>query len=66
MMENCSTCPYPQKCGARGQCLTGKITGEATTLAQPKPMSVLTTDGIGMTGFIKNVKKKQFKKAVKK
>lgn len=65
-MENCSTCPYPQKCGARGQCLTGKVAGEATTLPQPKPMSVLTTAGMSMTGIIKSVKRKQFKKAEKK
>ena len=62
-MQHCSPCPYPPKCGARGQCLTGKIAGEATTLPQPKPMSVLTTDGMSMTGIIKKVKKK---KAVKK
>ena len=62
-MQHCSTCPYPPKCGARVQCLTGKIAGEATTLPQPKPMSVLTTDGMAMTGIIKKVKKK---KAVKK
>jgi azurin len=43
-------------------CITGRIVGEAVVLAKPKPMQVLTTDGMAMTGVEEKVKKKKVKK----
>lgn len=62
MMELCNSCPYPPRCSAMVHCIAGKIVGEAVVLAKPKPMQVLTTDGMAMTGVEEKVEKKKVKK----
>ena len=65
-MKTCEHCPYPKRCIPADRCIAFKIGAEPVILADPKPIEINTTYGVGTTakapsklsGKAKKVKKK--------
>ena len=52
-MKHCSVCTYEWKCTARCKCLLGKIKPEEVKIEMPKPIPVMGTRGVVMSGKLK-------------
>jgi|TARA_R110002167_G_scaffold95112_2_gene253511 hypothetical protein len=57
-MKHCDVCTYEWKCTARCKCLLGKIKPEEVKIEMPKPIPVMGTRGVVMSGKLKGRPKK--------
>tara|TARA_E500000318_G_scaffold108657_2_gene119953 strand:+ start:796 stop:984 length:189 start_codon:yes stop_codon:yes gene_type:complete len=60
-MKICDGCPFPRRCEPQQRCIVYKIGAEPVIMPEPTPVPVKTTNGIGMTGAIKQTIKKKAK-----
>lgn len=63
-MNICDNCPFPRRCEPAERCIAYKKDAEPVILAEPTPVPVKTTTGVGMTSPLRKSAKK--KKAAKK
>ena len=58
-MNVCQNCPYPRRCEPQGRCIAYKKDAKPVIMTETKPVPVLTSTGISMTGFVKKPPKKK-------
>lgn len=58
-MNVCENCPYPRRCEPQGRCIAYKKGAKPVIMQEPKSVPVMTSTGIGMTGFVKKPPKKK-------
>jgi len=61
-MSICDKCPYPKRCQAQARCIAYKNDAKPVIMQEPESVPVMTSNGIGMTGTIKQTFKKKAKK----
>lgn len=58
-MQACNKCPMPRRCVSSGRCIVYKEGAVAVSNPEPKPVPVMTSSGIKMTGPIKKAAPKK-------